>query len=465
MANPTDLQGMLTSQLLQPQAQAAIPSTYEQRMLQQGQKFATGLRRGIGAMTGSDTRTTAEKAQAMMANLDINDPNDQPKILQLVNSINPAQTPKLVAAFAQQKRQRDASEAKLDSSYERRQGIAEQVRKLGYAKVAEAIIAEQGSGSTIALEGGIKILTNLAQPEQPPKKVILSPKEEFDLFTKKSLYEADVKRIADTGKKAVDRYSQYAPIVTQMKELSNEVDFGTGSVPLATINQTLYSIGSKAGLDVGTLDPTVDATLTYNSLSKRLKALLLEAQKGAISNLENTEITKNTANPSQTSNQAQALVNFLEASLESDLNRSEAQRAWLEETQSLTGFDSAWRKYTEDFPRTSGFTIDVDPLDKTETVVSNFETVKENFNLFSQLYLPNKGKGPVFLTKKGKGMTVEQIKQEIVKDRLEEMKKTSNNPNWKPTKEQKALVNLEARKNIGKLITIRLNNGDYTVAK
>ena len=129
MANPTDLQGMLTSQLLQPQAQAAIPSTYEQRMLQQGQKFATGLRRGIGAMTGSDTRTTAEKAQAMMANLDINDPNDQPKILQLVNSINPAQAPKLVAAFAQQKRQRDEKQSGVDQEAANRISLSTYVQE------------------------------------------------------------------------------------------------------------------------------------------------------------------------------------------------------------------------------------------------------------------------------------------------------------------------------------------------
>jgi len=250
-----------------------------------------------------------------------------------------------------------------------------------------------------------------------------------------------------------------------MKELTDEVEFGAGSVPLATVNQTLHSLGSKLGLDVGTLDPEADATLTYNSLSKRLKALLLEAQKGAISNLENTEITKNTANPSQTSNQAQALVNFLEAGLESDLNRSAAQRSWLEQTNSLTGFDAAWRQYVEDFPRTSGFTVDEDPLTKDKTVVANFEMVKENFNLFNQLYLPSKGKAPVFVNKQGKGMTVDKIKKEIVQDRLNEMKKVSNNPNWKPTKQQKSLAELEARKNIGKLITLRISNGTYTVAK
>jgi hypothetical protein len=45
------------------------------------------------------------------------------------------------------------------------------------------------------------------------------------------------------------------------------------------------------------------------------------------------------------------------------------------------------------------------------------------------------------------------------------MKKVSNNPNWKPTKQQKSLAELEARKNIGKLITLRISNGTYTVAK
>jgi len=350
------------------------------------------------------------------------------------------------------------SKAALDSI----EDVAAQVRAAGYGKIADAIVSEAGSGNKVALEGGMKLLTNLAQPS---KKTILTPQEDAQLFRDKTLFEADVKTVTGAAEKAGDRFTQYAPIVAQMKELTDQVEFGAGSVPLATVNQTLYSLGSKLGLDVGTLDPEADATLTYNSLSKRLKALLLEAQKGAISNLENTEITKNTANPSQTSNQAQALVNFLEAGLESDLNRSAAQRSWLEQTNSLTGFDAAWRQYVEDFPRTSGFTVDEDPLTKDKTVVANFEMVKENFNLFNQLYLPSKGKAPVFVNKQGKGMTVDKIKKEIVQDRLNEMKKVSNNPNWKPTKQQKSLAELEARKNIGKLITLRISNGTYTVTK
>jgi hypothetical protein len=143
MANPTDLQGMLTSQLLQPQAQAAIPSTYEQRMLQHGADAARTMRRGMGALTGSDTRTTAEKAQAMMANLDINDPNDQPKILQLVNSINPAQAPKLVAAFAQQKRQRDEKQSGIDAKNTSREKFAEYLDRT-YPNKGYGALALQG---------------------------------------------------------------------------------------------------------------------------------------------------------------------------------------------------------------------------------------------------------------------------------------------------------------------------------
>jgi len=39
-------------------------SWYQQKMLEQGQKSADGLRLGLGGLLGTDTRTTSEKAQA-----------------------------------------------------------------------------------------------------------------------------------------------------------------------------------------------------------------------------------------------------------------------------------------------------------------------------------------------------------------------------------------------------------------
>jgi len=460
-----DIAGLLTGISSRQQPVKPVAGTPNFRGMF-GAARAQGISAGLGRIARGGAPSTQEKIQSALSKLDINDPDDLSKLAKIQLSTGDyagaAQISARIKQMQDEKEQQKLKQQQAAAALASRKDVADQVRSAGYGKIADAIVSEAGSGNKVALEGGIKVLTNLAQPT---KKTILTVTEQLKVFRQEELFKADVETVSGATTKAGERFAQYAPIVAQMKELTDEVEFGAGSVPLATVNQTLHSLGSKLGIDVGILDPKADATLTYNSLSKRLKALLLEAQKGAISNLENTEITKNTANPSQTSNQAQALVNFLEASLESDLNRSASQRSWLEQTGSLTGFDAAWKKYTEDFPRTSGFTVDEDPLTKDKTVVANFEPVKENFNLFNQLYLPSKGKDPVFVTKEGKGMTVDKIKKEIINDQLEQMKKASNNPNWKPTNQQRDLVELNARKNIGKLITLRLSNGTYTVTR
>jgi hypothetical protein len=79
----------------------------------------------------------------MMANLDINDPKDQPKILQLVNSINPAQAPKLVAAFAQQKREKDAKQSGIDAKNTSREKFAEYLDRT-YPNKGYGALALQG---------------------------------------------------------------------------------------------------------------------------------------------------------------------------------------------------------------------------------------------------------------------------------------------------------------------------------
>ena len=82
--------------------------------------------------------------------------------------------------------------------------------------------------------------------------------------------------------------------------------------------------------------------------------------------------------------------------------------------------------------------------------------------LFS-LYANNKGKPPTFVSKEGKGITLENVKKEIIQDQIDELKK--GNPNFKPTKEQLSLYELNARRKIGQLVSLRLNNGTYTVTK
>jgi hypothetical protein len=118
MAQPTDLTGMLTEGLFQP-TQQAVPSSLAEASMRLAQSAGTGLRRGIGALTGADTRTNPEAARAAMQGLDINNPADQPKLLEIVRKYAPEKEAALVAQFAQQGRVRAEKEKVLASKKER----------------------------------------------------------------------------------------------------------------------------------------------------------------------------------------------------------------------------------------------------------------------------------------------------------------------------------------------------------
>lgn len=111
MALKTDLTGMLTEGLFQP-TQEPIPSSYRESVLRSVQRAGEGVRRGVGALTGADTMTTRERATKAMQGLDINNPADQPKILEVVRKYAPEREAALVAQFAQQGRARAVEQAK-----------------------------------------------------------------------------------------------------------------------------------------------------------------------------------------------------------------------------------------------------------------------------------------------------------------------------------------------------------------
>ena len=118
MAQPTDLTGMLTEGLFQP-TQQAVPSSLAEASMRLAQSAGTGLRRGIGALTGADTMTNPEAARAAMQGLDINNPAHQPKLLEIVRKYAPEKESALVAQFAQQGRVRAEKEKVLASKKER----------------------------------------------------------------------------------------------------------------------------------------------------------------------------------------------------------------------------------------------------------------------------------------------------------------------------------------------------------
>ena len=61
----------------------------EGRMAQRAQGFSDRMTRGMLQAGGQDPRTLAQQAQAALAQLDINNPDDQPKIMEIVSRVNP----------------------------------------------------------------------------------------------------------------------------------------------------------------------------------------------------------------------------------------------------------------------------------------------------------------------------------------------------------------------------------------
>jgi hypothetical protein len=95
----TDLTGLLTGISSAP-IDPRDSMTAQQEMLSRSSEANRGLRRGIGALTGANTQTTKEKAEAALAQLDPSNKADREQILRIVSQINPARVPVLRQAFA-----------------------------------------------------------------------------------------------------------------------------------------------------------------------------------------------------------------------------------------------------------------------------------------------------------------------------------------------------------------------------
>ena len=112
MALKTDLTGMLTEGLFQP-TQEPIPSSYRESVLQSVQRAGEGVRRGVGALTGADTMTTAEALQQQLRGLNAENVDDQKKIVSLVAQVDPARALAVQTQFNKTNRERAASQSSL----------------------------------------------------------------------------------------------------------------------------------------------------------------------------------------------------------------------------------------------------------------------------------------------------------------------------------------------------------------
>ena len=168
----TDLTGLLTG-VTQAPIDPMLGATYEQRMLARGAQAAQGLRRGMGALTGADTRTTSEKAQEMLAQLDPTKKEDRVQILEVVSRVNPERAPALRAAFAEKDKEEDLLSASVSSSIETRKSIAKQLEAT-HPDLAKAVIDEQASGNTQALDAALDIIKERSKPTTPDKGKVVN---------------------------------------------------------------------------------------------------------------------------------------------------------------------------------------------------------------------------------------------------------------------------------------------------
>lgn len=157
-----DIAGLLTG-IGQAPIDPMLSMDARQRSLARVQELGGQLRRGVGALTGVETRTTQEMAQQALAQLDPNKREDREKILQIVQRVNPERVPALREEFTRRDKQQAQAEAAMTSSTETRAAVARQV-KAEFPDLAEAIIAERDSGSKEALKTGLNILKERGKP-------------------------------------------------------------------------------------------------------------------------------------------------------------------------------------------------------------------------------------------------------------------------------------------------------------
>ena len=174
MAQVQELSGLLTGISSQAPIDPRVGLTPVQQLMARGMASSEATRKAAGGLMSSITgkevnvQTSSERAQSELAGLDINDPKDQPRILEIYTRLDPNKAAQLKAAFAQQGRDRTLIKETTDSSVANRQSVASQLGD-EYAQLREAVINEQGTGRTNALDAALRIIQEQAKPVKPEK--------------------------------------------------------------------------------------------------------------------------------------------------------------------------------------------------------------------------------------------------------------------------------------------------------
>lgn len=476
MAQPTDLTGMLTAGLFEP-TQKPIPSSYRESILGAAQQAGTGLRRGIGAATGADTRTNPEMAAVAMRGLDITDPEDQPKILQIVRKYSPEKEAQVTAAMSQNNKllalQKEKAKADMKIQY-----LVDPV-----TQTTKGNVFQRGSQlfnadmEPIDLEAetvdkGWILADNYVKPPSAGTTIRTGKsaeeiKAELEGEMTLARFKDQSKDLVARGKLTKESYDKFMPVLTTLEQLEASGAVGEGGAGSAFFADAANAMTTAMQI----IDPTFKAPvgasskIQYESVAKLYKSKMTEMTKGAISDRENKEHNKYTTSINMPKAVRQSKINIDKATLESAMNKQSAEEQWFEKHKTTTGFNNAWERYTKDFPRTAGATLRNVTVDgKTEKkLVDNFEIVEDNMGLFDRLYLDKKTSGSPVFTDGEKRLSLQQVKDELYQKKLEALMTSQSTTT--ATEIMKQDAEKFVRKNIGTAVSRQLDIGGWRVSE
>ncbi len=225
------------------------------------------------------------------------------------------------------------------------------------------------------------------------------------------------KDLVARGKLTKESYGKFMPVLETLEQLEASGAVGEGGAGAAFFADAANAMTTAMQIIDPNFKAPVGATskIQYESIAKMLKAKMTEMTKGAISDRENAEHNKYTTSINMPKAVRQSKINIDKATLESSMNKQSAEEQWFEKYRTTTGFNAAWKRYTEDFPRTAGAAlrnVTVDGKTKKK-LVDNFEMVEDNMRLFDRLYLGKKTSGSPVFTDGEKRLSLQQVKDEL----------------------------------------------------
>jgi len=161
MAQVQDLSGLLTGISSQAPIDPRVGLSPMQQLQARGMEANQGLRQAAGGLMSSVTgkevnvQTSREKAQSELAGLDINNPKDQERILEIYTRLDPNKAAQLKAAFVQQGRDRDKQSLTLTQQTAQREGFANYLDKT-YVGRGYGALALQGTLTPTNMKNFIK---------------------------------------------------------------------------------------------------------------------------------------------------------------------------------------------------------------------------------------------------------------------------------------------------------------------